>query len=143
MAVEEGQCDWQEPDLSIHGEVLSRMEKGKLRGKNPVPFNDPETTSGLDFSLRAERRVLRSHGNRNRAPSSISDGPSWSIQGVWEEEAQADAGGQVASPAKACSGKNLLLMLWELWAWPFSEWPLETALLGPVMVWLISEGLRS
>lgn len=29
LAVEEGQSDWQEPDLSIHGEVLSKMEKGK------------------------------------------------------------------------------------------------------------------
>lgn len=29
LAVKEGLSDWQEPDLSIHGEVLSRMEKGK------------------------------------------------------------------------------------------------------------------
>lgn len=76
LEVEEGQGDWQEPDLSIHGEVLFMMEKGTLRGKKPVPFSDPEATSGLYFSLKAEQSS-RLHW----------DGSSWSIQGVWEEEA--------------------------------------------------------
>lgn len=128
--------------LAFTGKFCLGWRRGKLRGKNPVSFSDPETTSGLDFSLKSREKSSRSHENRNRAPSYISDGPLWSIQGVWEEEAQADAGGQATSPAKACSGKNLLLMLWGAVDLVL-QWPRDTALLGPDLVWLISEGLRS
>ena len=55
LEVGEGQRDWQEPGLSIHG---SSVRDVKLIEVSSVSFGDPEATSERYFSRNSERSVL-------------------------------------------------------------------------------------
>lgn len=55
LEVGEGQRDWQEQGLSIHG---SSVRDVKLIEASSVSFGDPEATSEYYFSRNSERSVL-------------------------------------------------------------------------------------
>lgn len=68
LEVGEGQRDWQEPALSIHG---SSVRDVKLIEASSVSFGDPEATSELYFSRNSERSVLGATGAELQATSQI------------------------------------------------------------------------
>lgn len=96
----------QEPDPTAHGEMFCLgWRRGKLRGEEPESFGDLEATKN------AEGNVLEATGMGIPDCISDGDGSSWSVRGVWEEEAQAVAGGQATSPARTRLRRKLLLMM--------------------------------
>lgn len=109
----------QEPYPTAHGGMFCLgWKRGKLRGEEPESFGDLEATSGLYFSKNAEGSVLEATGMGIPGCISDGDGSSWSLQGVWEEEAQAVAGGQATSPARTRLRRKLpLMMLGTLQSW--------------------------
>lgn len=68
LEVGEGQRDWREPALSIHG---SSVRDVKLIEASSVSFGDPEATSELYFSMNSERSVLGATGAELQATSQM------------------------------------------------------------------------